>query len=112
MRDIQIEMNVPDSTWGLQIKEVYQVGEELWAISELKRAPSGMIGLTVITKLKANVRVKADEETPVKHFVQGKTWGWENEEDITFIESLDEIKDDLENGERLYPAQHPDKTQP
>ncbi len=111
-RCIFIEMNVPDTTWGLKIEAVYQVGEELWTLSELKRAPSGMIGLTMITQLKDKVSVNASAEAPVKHFVLGKTWGWENEEDITFIESLDELKDHLENAERLYPTAAHEHTDP
>ena len=42
------------------------------------------------------------EDLPLKHFVLGKTWNWENKEDMTFIKDRKDIADDLAKGTRLY----------
>ncbi len=76
VRTIGIILTVPSSAEKIKIQEVYQTKNEIWVLSKVKRG-SGF-GLTVISKTKDSVKVKAPK-LPVKHFVVGKTWNWKKE---------------------------------
>jgi len=41
-------------------------------------------------------------DIPVKYFILGKTWNWENREPYNFIKDMSEIQGDLEDGQLLY----------
>lgn len=100
---IEVRLSVPDTTWNIKINEIYQVGEELWVISQLSQLSEGMMGLMMISDV--HDRIKMDSPSlPIKHYILGKTWGWENSEANThFINSLDDIKAQLDSGKKLYP---------
>lgn len=98
---VRVSINVPDTTWSLYIKDVYIVDNELWAISQLQQLGEGMVGLMMITKAEDEVLVTAPKH-PVKHFILGKTWGWENEEKVSFINDLSEIQTKLDQGKRIF----------
>ncbi len=102
--NITVELTVPDAAWTLAIEEVYKVENEIWVISRLSR-PAGVMGIAVISKVRDSVGIAPD--LPVKHFIIGKTWGWENKEPCIFIEDLKEIEKDLKVESRLY--KRPDK---
>ena len=97
---IQMKLMVPDTTWTLSINEVYQVGQELWVIAEVKQMGQAF-GLTMITTLEDQVTVKAPA-LPAKYYVMGKTWGWVNEEPYTFIKSKSEIEPALKDAKQLF----------
>jgi len=98
-RDIEVKLKVPDMGWKIRIHEIHQRDEMLWVISSLTRHP-GPSGQAIST---VSDRVRMDlPDRPVKHFILGKTWKWENPESYTFIHGMDEIAGSLEGGQLLY----------
>jgi len=84
-RRISIGLRVPNTSWVIRIQSIHQVNNEIWVFSELS---SGGVGASVITDVEDSVRVELPR-LPVKHFVWGKDWNWENKEDITFVGYFD-----------------------
>ena len=98
-RNIEVKLNVPDMGWKILIKEIHQRDETLLVISSLTRHP-GPSGQAIST---VSDRVRMDlPDIPVKHFILGKTWSWENKEPYTFINSMDDIAGQLEGSRLLY----------
>lgn len=94
-RTVEVNLMVPSTAYKIKIEEIYQTKDALLVLSSV----SGKgIGLTVISKAKDQVKVKAPENLPVKHFVLGKSWGW-GEEKYTFLKNREEfdkiIKQDM-----------------
>lgn len=100
-RDITVRLTVPDTGWSIDIQEIYQANGELAVISQLFRS-KGMAAQT-ITTVSDTARVNAAPDLPVKYYVVGKTWGWQNAEPYIFIKSVDELDADVLQGMRLYP---------
>ena len=99
LQAISVKVTVPDLGWFINIDEIYKVEGELWVISVLHRTP-GMFGQQITTK---SDTVKVPHSSlPVKHFVLGKTWGWQNEEPYVFLNSRGEIAEELESGKLLF----------
>ena len=96
---ISVKVTVPDLGWIINIDEVYKVEGELWVISVLHRPP-GMFGQQITTK-SDTVKVPCSS-LPVKHFVLGKTWGWQNKEPYVFLNNRDEIAEKLESGKLVF----------
>lgn len=94
-KDISVKLTVPDTTWTIAINEVHKVGNELWVISTVSQTPD-MIGAQVICTVQASLRL-AVPDLPVKMFIIGKTWNWENLEPYTFINDLKEIDKELKS---------------
>jgi hypothetical protein len=84
----------------LTIDEVRRVGNELWVVSTVARDPDTM-GAQVISTVRASLRLEAPD-LPVKHFVMGKSWDWQNQEPYVFIRQPAQLPGDLESGELLY----------
>ena len=101
-KEITVELTVPDSTWTIAIDEVHQVGNELWVISYVSQNPD-VIGAQVISTVQASVKITVPD-LPLKNFIVGKTWAWENPEPYTFIPDLKQIAAELESGKQIYPA--------
>ncbi len=99
-KEITIALTVPDSAWTISIDEIYEVNGELWVISTVSRDPD-VAGLQVISTLKQSETIAAPD-LPVKHFVIGKTWQWENNEPYTFIDNIHRIEVELSSGKLLY----------
>ena len=98
-RDVEVKLNVPDLGWKIRILEIRQRDEVLWVISSLTRHP-GPSGQAIST---VSDRVRLDlPDFPVKHFILGKTWKWENKEPYTFINSMGDIAGQLEGSQLLY----------
>lgn len=100
--EVSVKLTVPDTTWTITINEVHKVENELWVISTVSQTPD-MMGAQVISTLQASLKLAAPD-LPVKNFIIGKTWNWENSEPYTFINDLKEIEKELKSGKRLYPA--------
>ena len=98
-RDIWIDVTVPDAGWEVNIEKVYRTGSGLCVVSRLTSGdqPSAM----VISTASDTVKVQAPP-LPVKHFVLGKTWSWENDEPYVFLESEQELPAELQSADRLY----------
>lgn len=97
---IHLKLMVPDTTWMLGIDEVYQVGEELWVVASVKQMRQAF-GLMIISTVEDQVALEAPP-LPIKYYILGKTWGWENEEPYTFIKNRTEIEPYLSQGKRLF----------
>ncbi|MBC2734060.1 MAG: META domain-containing protein [Desulfobacteraceae bacterium] len=100
-KEITVSLTVPDPTWSIVIDAVYTVGNELWVISIVSQNPD-MMGAQVISTVKDSLKL-AVPGLPVKNFIIGKTWAWENTEPYTFIPDLKQIETELKSGTRLYP---------
>ena len=98
--ELTVKLKVPDAAWTIVIDEVRRVDDELWMVSTVSRDPDRM-GAQVISTVRASVKLAAPE-LPVKHFIIGKTWKWENEEPYTFIRSRNQIGNALDAGTLLY----------
>ncbi len=99
-KEITVELQVPDTTWTLQIKEVCEVGNELWVVSNLSQA-SNMMGAQIISTITDSIELGAPD-LPIKHFVIGKTWNWDNRGDYVFIKSIKDIEQELDAGHTIY----------
>lgn len=97
---IHLKLMVPDTTWMLGIDEVYQVGEELWVLASVKQMRQAF-GLMIISTVEDQVTIEAPH-LPIKYYILGKTWGWENEESYTFIKSRTDIEPSLSQGKKLF----------
>ena len=60
-----------------------------------------MIGAQVISTIEDSAVID-NVDLPVRHFIIGKTWGWENEEPYTFIKSIEKLESSLKDSELLY----------
>jgi zinc protease len=99
-REITVTLTVPDTMWAISIDKVYEVKGEIWVISTVSRSSEGM-GAQVISEVKASVKLAAPD-LPVKHYIIGKTWRWENKEPYTFIKNVKELERELKSGKLLY----------
>jgi hypothetical protein len=98
-QEITVSLSVPDTAWRIKIQEVYQVGNEIWVISQLQR--SSDMGGMMISRVEDRVMVSAPN-LPVKHFVFGKNWNWEGDSGYTFLTDREKIKSQLANAKRLF----------
>ena len=99
-REITVTLTVPDPAWVISIEEAHEVKDEIWVISIVSR-DSEATAAQVISIVKASVKFAAPNLS-VKHYIIGKTWGWENDEPYTFIKNLKEIEREMKNGKLLY----------
>jgi hypothetical protein len=101
MTTIAVSLEAPDSGWKLTIEEIRQVDEELWVLATLKKDPN-LFAMAMITTVSDAVTIQAPA-LPIKYFIQGKTWNWENKEPYRFINSKSEIEAKFNRGKRLFP---------
>lgn len=94
-----LTLAVPTAGWSLEPVAAYQLPAELWIIHQL-RAPEGMAA-QVISEVSDTVSLPASA-LPIKHFVLGKTWNWDSNPEVRFIDSLDSLKPKLD-GARQFP---------
>jgi zinc protease len=98
-QSITVSVTVPDLAWRVQIEEIAVVGNEVWVVSRVDRAAS-MAG-QVITTVRDTVNVIAPA-LPLKHFILGKTWHWQNPEPYVFVQDKSEIAVQLQQGRQLF----------
>ena len=97
---IMITVTVPDSAWQLEVLEVHQTDKEIIVISEVSRDPN-VFGAQVITTLSQKLNLIIPD-LPVKHYVLGKTWGWENQDKgVQFIKERKELDEMLKGAKKL-----------
>jgi len=97
--EISVSVTVPDAGWNITIEQVVQIGEEFWVLSRLQRRP--VMSAQVISIAADKVRVPSPL-LPIKHFILGKTWRWENKEPHTFIKDKKEIESWIKSGKLLF----------
>jgi len=57
--------------------------------------------------VQASLRL-AVPDLPMKNFIIGKAWAWENTEPYTFLKDLKQIEKELKSGKLFYKAAKPD----
>jgi len=98
--EITVKLTVPDTAWIISIDDVRKVNNEIWVISKVSKNPDVM-GAQVISTIEASAVIDP-VDLPVRHFIIGKTWDWENEEPYTFIKSIEKLESNLKDSELLY----------
>ncbi len=99
--EVNVTLTVPDTSWAIAIEEVHQVGDEIWVISTVSQQ-SDVMGAQMISTVAASITISLPE-LPIKYFIIGKTWSWENTEPYIFLADQRQIENDLKNGKILYP---------
>jgi len=83
-RTAEVRVQVPDSNWKLEINTVRQTSDEIIVIAQLIKL-NGM-GMMVISDVVDTVAFKS-KDLPIKYYIKGKSWDWDNPENYTFIEN-------------------------
>lgn len=97
---IHLEIQTPNPAWSLEVSAVYETDTDLICVSELSRS-EGMFA-QVISNAEATFTINEPTSTrPIRHYVLGKTWNWDGNPEVTFIDSLDEIKDALADAQSV-----------
>lgn len=99
VREISVHVMAPDMGWKIEIQDIYRVGNELWVVSALERSPGMAAQMPAAVSDSLSISVP---DLPIKVFVLGKTWKWENTEPYVFVENGEELKTKLKKGERIY----------
>ena len=99
---VEVAVTVPDSAWKLEILEVHASDREIIVVSEVSRAKDA-IGLQAITTLKKKLEIHVPD-LPVKHYVMGKAWGWENQDKgVEYLKDRSELEGRLKKSKQLFP---------
>ena len=102
-RKISVRLDAPDAGWRIRILEVHRTENQLAVISRLEQTATE--AAATISTISDSVQIPdPGVELPVVHFVTGKTWDWGESEGYRFIKSIDELRPQLEQAERLYPS--------
>lgn len=96
--EYKIEITAPSAGWQIRPKAVYETPDAIVCLFELER-PKGMAA-QVISKIQTMVAVP-NTGKPIKRFVLGKTWNWNSDPEVAFIDSVDEIAKLLESAKRI-----------
>lgn len=99
MRLLSVKLQVPDPGWQVHIEEAYDAGEEIRVLARLARTAEMAIQMisTAADRLEAELPSK-----PVRYYILGKTWGWENTEPYTFLNSESEAEAIRKSGRLIF----------
>jgi len=90
-----LSITVPSAGWSFESVEAYRVGNRaVWIVCRL-RPPEGMAA-QVISTLEKTLPLP-HTKLPRRVFVIGKTWNWEAEDGVQYVESRDAFADALRN---------------
>lgn len=94
-------IDTPTPGWSLKPLYLYHVGNELWCIHQLS-GPQGMVAQMISTASDEFAFVPPSEPVPpIKHFVLGKTWNWNSNPDVTYIDALTDLQSQLQSAESV-----------
>ena len=96
---VTVRLDVPAQSYDVAIEEVYLVDEEIWVLSALER--SGTAGVASEKRASDTVVINAPE-VEVKHYIIGQEV--DADEGYNFIDSKNEIAEQLQSGALLYQA--------
>jgi hypothetical protein len=82
MEVVKIAINAPATNYAIKIVEIRKVGGELWVLSKVEK--KGDFGGGAITKVSDQVEIPK-QGLPLKHFVAGKSWGWEDPKTVNYL---------------------------
>ena len=94
-------LQTPTPGWTIAPLAAYRVHGEHWCIHQLT-PPEGMTA-QMISKATSTISF-VDEfsgKTPARHYVRGKTWAWNSNPEITYIDSIDSLKEALADATEL-----------
>ncbi|MCH6258539.1 hypothetical protein MLD52_18405 [Puniceicoccaceae bacterium K14] len=94
LQKVSLSLTTPTPSWQLTPRSALQVGEEVWCFYDLSRR-EGMFA-QVISQVSAEFSIATLNDS-FKHFVLGKTWSWESDPHVNFIDSMDDISDQLKD---------------
>lgn len=81
----EVSITVPDSLWSVSIKRVVQTSDHIAIVAQLTKS-DGM-GMMVISQVSDAVSFTA-ADLPIKYYVMGKAWNWENSEAYEFVSDI------------------------
>ncbi|MDQ8180677.1 hypothetical protein [Pelagicoccus sp. SDUM812005] len=91
-----ITVQTPTPGWTLVPMMLYRSGENRYLCIHSLSAPQGMVAQMLSTaSTQLTFRHDGSAEPSIRHYVLGKTWNWNGNPELTFIDSLDQIKDAL-----------------
>lgn len=97
-----LSLQTPTPAWQLVPLMLYRTGENDYLCIHTLTPPDGMVAqMLSSTTNTITFRHTGQSEPATKHYVLGKTWKWNGNPEITFIESLDEIKDALADAQSV-----------
>jgi zinc protease len=100
-QSLSIRLDTPDAGWSIDIEQIYRTSESLIVIAQLQH--SGDIAASVISTVSDSVSIpKTDDTLTTRHYILGKTWDWGATPNYTFIESMDDFGNALDNAELIY----------
>lgn len=92
-----LTLETPTPGWTLQTLFLYQVGDELWCLHQLN-PPEGMVAqMLSTTSTEFEFVPPSDPVSPLKHFVVGKTWKWDANPEVTFLDSFTSIQPQIQD---------------
>ncbi|MDA1044543.1 MAG: hypothetical protein O3C57_04895 [Verrucomicrobia bacterium] len=90
---IRVSLKVPSPAWSIRIQKVYRAGDEYVVYSQLARKDD--FSAQVIVRISDEIALSGPA-LPLRHIIIGKTWAWENAENVAFA-------DDEEAASNLLP---------
>lgn len=92
---IPLTLKTPSAGWSLKAERAFQTkGGQVICIWQLTR-PEGMAS-QVISSIEGAVTLPTVTGA-IHHFVLGKTWGWDANPHVTFIDSIDQIQQEIQD---------------
>ena len=91
LTDVNIELEVPNPAWTVQITDLYENAESLIVIAKVNSRAS--ISSQVITRISDTVSAKVQNPNKqIKYYILGKKWSWHSKfNNLTFIKNKSEI---------------------
>ncbi len=105
---IRVEFDTPATNYRVAIQEVYQVGKELWVVSNV--FTEGDFGGAAITPVSDEITVDAPQGLEVVHKVLGKSWNWgKDTKSLQYVKSAKELEKKLkaEMATRIWQREKP-----
>ena len=97
-----MRLDAPDAGWRLQIESIHRDSENIVVYSQLSRDPDNM-SAQVISTVADTVKIDlSHSDLPVRHYISGKTWGWGDTGEYTFIDSPEIISQVLQTSDLLF----------
>ncbi len=91
-----ITIQTPTPAWKLVPMMLYRTSENEYLCVHTLTAPDGMVAqMLSTTSNQISFQHSGSDNPVIHHYILGKTWNWNGNPELTFIDSLDEIKDAL-----------------
>ena len=99
-RTVTVELEVPNSGYDVQIKEIRAAGGELWVISELQKT-AGQPAAQAITRVGDQVVIRSPEDLDVRKIVIGSRPEGVYNRQYTFVENRSALDGRVPSGSRV-----------